>query len=71
MRTLPISLNYQKHHGRTKRETQRGPARLMLTTTPFVVFIAAIVLAGTWAIANYTGFVGAIGYAQGRGDRIV
>jgi len=50
MRTLHISLHYQKHHlGRAKRETQRGPPRLTLTTALFLVFIAAIVVAGTWA----------------------
>jgi len=68
MRTLHISLNYQKRHfGRMKREALRSPPRL-LSTVLFVVFIAAMVVAGTWAVASHTGFVGAIGFADARGD---
>ena len=57
MRTLHISLNYQKRHfGRRKREALRSPPRL-LSKALFVVFMAAMVVAGNWAVASYTGFV--------------
>jgi len=70
MRTIHLSLTYRKHHGRTKRETQRGATGMMLSTALSVVFIVAIVVAGTWAVASYTGFVGAIGYAQAHGYKM-